>query len=122
MVAYYSIATSMALYLEQNEIGGTALAGTIISFSTIGGMITSLTLVHIEELLKKYAIHTMLLFMGLSFTFLSFTHSIPLIIVSVLFIGFGQGVLFPMILLKVIDRVNMEKAIGRLPLRRASFS
>ncbi|MFS0574286.1 MFS transporter [Sporosarcina sp. 179-K 3D1 HS] len=110
MVAYYSIATSMALYMEQNGIGGTALAGTIISFTTIGGMITSLTLVHIEDLLKKYAIHIMLLLMGLSFTFLSMTTLIPVIIVSVLFIGFGQGVLFPLILLKVIDQVEIRKS------------
>lgn len=110
MVAYYSIATSMALYMEQNEIGGTALAGTIISFTTIGGMITSLTLVHIEDLLKKYALHVMLLLMGLAFTFLSFTVSLPIIIVSVLFIGFGQGVLFPLILLRVIDQVEVQKS------------
>lgn len=33
MLAYYSIATNMALYLEQNSIGGATLAGTVVSLN-----------------------------------------------------------------------------------------
>src|SRR5699024_5143008 len=39
MLAYYSVATNIALYLEQNSLGGATLAGTIVSFTTVGGMI-----------------------------------------------------------------------------------
>src|SRR5699024_1330272 len=64
MLAYYSIATNIALYLEQNNMGGATLAGTIVSFTTVGGMITSLFLVHIEVALKKFVIPVMLFGMG----------------------------------------------------------
>src|SRR5690625_1556963 len=61
MLAYYSIATNMALYLEQNSLGGASLAGTVISFTTVGGMITSLLLVRIEMTFKNFVIPIMLL-------------------------------------------------------------
>lgn len=105
MLAYYSIATNMALYLEQNGLGGATLAGTVVAFTTVGGMITSLLLVQIELVLEKFMIPVMLLGMGIAFFILSFTTSIPLVIISVGLVGFGQGSLFPIITLKVLDRV-----------------
>lgn len=106
MLAYYSIATNIALYLEQSELGGATLAGTIVSFTTVGGMITSLLLVQIEVAFKRFVVPIMLFGMALAFLFLSFTHSIPLIIISVCLIGFGQGALFPTIVLYALDRVK----------------
>lgn len=103
MLIYYAIATNMALFLEQNKIGGPALAGTVISFTTIGGMTTSLILVWLQELFKKFIIPVMLFGMGLAFSILAFTSSIPLIMIAVCLIGFGQGVLFPVIILKILD-------------------
>lgn len=110
MLAYYSIATNMALYLEQNELGGTALAGTVVSFTTVGGMITSLFLVQIELTFKKYVIPVMLFGMGIAFLILSLTNSVILIMISVCFIGFGQGSLFPIFVLKVLDSVPTNLA------------
>lgn len=115
MLAYYSVATNMALFLEQNNLGGASLAGTIVAFTTVGGMITSLLLVQLEIVLKKYMITVMLLGMGIAFLFLSFTNSIPLVIISVALIGFGQGSLFPLLVLKVLDKVvphHSDRAIA----------
>ncbi|MFD1929535.1 MFS transporter [Sporosarcina siberiensis] len=110
MLAYYSIATNIAIYLEQSELGGTALAGTVISFTTVGGMITSLLLVQIELTLKNYAIPIMLSGMGIAFLLLTFTHSVPIVMLSVCLIGFGQGSLFPILVLKALDSVPFHQA------------
>lgn len=110
MLAYYSIATNIALYLEQNHLGGATLAGTVVSFTTVGGMITSLLLVHIELTLKKFVIPVMLFGMGSAFLILTFTNSVPLVIMSVCLIGFGQGSLFPIIILKALDRVELHQS------------
>ncbi len=115
MLAYYSIATNMALFLEQNNLGGATIAGTIVAFTTVGGMITSLLLVQLEIILKKYIITVMLLGMGIAFSILTFTNSIPLVIISVALIGFGQGSLFPVLVLKVLDKVvphHSDRAIA----------
>lgn len=110
MLAYYSVATNMALFLEQNKIGGSTLAGTIVSFTTVGGMITSIFLVQLEMTFKKFVIPVMLFGMGVAFLFLSFTSSVPLVILSVCLIGFGQGSLFPILTLKTLDSVPMFQA------------
>ena len=110
MLAYYSIATNMALYLEQNSLGGAALAGTVVSFTTVGGMITSLLLVQIEVTFKRYVIPIMLFGMGIAFLILSLTNSVILVILSVCFVGFGQGSLFPILVIKALDLVPAYQA------------
>ena len=110
MLAYYSIATNMALYLEQNDFGGAALAGTVVSFTTVGGMITSLFLVQIELMFKKFVVPAMLFGMGIAFLTLAFTSNIALVLISVCFVGFGQGSLFPIIVLKALDCVPLHLA------------
>lgn len=109
MLAYYAVATNMALYLEQTNLGGPALAGTIVSFATAGGMITSLLLVQIIAILKKYLVPVALLAMGIPFIFLSFTTRIPLIMISVCCIGFAQGILFPVLTMKALDSVKLHQ-------------
>src|SRR5699024_10990503 len=83
MLAYYSVATNMALYLEQSELGGAAIAGTVVSFTTVGGMITSLLLVYLEMALKKFIITVMLCGMGVAFLILTFKNSVAKLIISV---------------------------------------
>ncbi|HZK43394.1 MAG TPA: MFS transporter [Syntrophomonadaceae bacterium] len=115
MLAHYAVATNMALYLEQTSLGGPALAGAVISFVTIGGMVTSLLLVQIESILNRFLIPVMLLAMGLSFSFMSFTNSVPVLMTSVCFIGFAQGALFPTLTIKILNRVKIhqtDKAIA----------
>ena len=110
MLAYYAIATNIALYLEQNQIGGATLAGVVVSFTTIGGMITSLLLVNIQMWFQKFVIPVMLFGMGSAFILLTFTNSVALVIVSVCLIGFGQGSLFPIIVLKALDCVELHQS------------
>lgn len=110
MLAYYSIATNMALYLEQNNLGGAGIAGTVIAFTTVGGMITSLLLVQIELVFKKFVIPVMLSSMGIAFLMLTITNNMTIVIISVCLIGFGQGSLFPIIVLKALDCVGFHQA------------
>src|SRR5699024_7722067 len=85
-------------------LGGSAIAGTVVAFSTVGGMITSLLLVQIELTLKKYLISVMLLIMGAAFLTITLTNSIALVMISVPFIGLGQGSLFPFLTLKTSNK------------------
>lgn len=110
MLAYYSIATNMALYLEQTKLGGATIAGTVVAFTTVGGMTTSLLLVRIESVFQKFVIPVMLFSMGLAFLLLSFTSHLSVVIISVCLVGFGQGSLFPIIVIKALDHVTMQQA------------
>lgn len=86
------------------------LAGIVVSLTTVGGMITSLFLVQVEMTFKNYVIPVMLFGMGLAFLSLSFTSNVILIMISVCFIGFGQGSLFPILVLKALDNTPAHLA------------
>src|SRR5699024_11228946 len=58
----------------------------------------------------NFLIPVMLLGMGIAFLFLALTNNIPLIIFSVCLIGFGQGSLFPTLVLKALDAVPVAYA------------
>src|SRR5699024_1813207 len=72
---------------------------------TIGGIITNMTLVPIQILLKKYVLPTLLMTMALAFFILFTTNSITLVILGVALVGLAQGGLFPLIILKALDSV-----------------
>lgn len=106
MLVYYAIATNMAIYLEESQLGGAKTAGIVISFTTVGGILTSLILVRLEMALKRFLIPVSLLVMGLAFAGLTFTHWMPLILLSVSLVGFGQGVIFPLINVQALNQVD----------------
>lgn len=106
MLAYYAIATNMALYLEQSQLGSSKTAGIVMSFTTVGGMITSLILLRLQVFFKKYLMTVALLAMGAAFGVLSISHSIPIILMSVCVVGFGQGIVFPLINDKVLGKID----------------
>lgn len=110
MVAYYAIPTNIALFLDQNDIGGSTLAGSVVSFAQLGGMITSIFLAQIESAFKKFTVPIMLFGMGLAFFILAITNSVPLVIIAVCITGFGQGSLFPIIILKALDSVPTHQS------------
>src|SRR5699024_1742013 len=64
MLIYYTIATNIALYLKQNHIGGSDIAGIVGACTTIGGMITSMLVIQVELVLKRYIIPIMLICMA----------------------------------------------------------
>src|SRR5690625_7599870 len=103
MLAYYSIATNMALFLDENNIGGASIAGVVVAFTTVGGMMTSLFLVQLEFTLKRFIMPVMLAGMALAFFTLSFTSCLPQLLLTVTLVAFGLGSLFPVILLNVLD-------------------
>lgn len=106
MLVYYAIATNMALYLEESKLGGSGIAGIVIAFSTVGGMITSIILVRLEMLLKQYIIPVSILVMGIAFAILTVTHSIPIVLISVAMVGFGQGIVFPLVNVRALSQVD----------------
>lgn len=106
MLAYYAIATNMALYLEQSQLGSSQTAGIVMSFTTIGGMITSMLLLRLQVFFKKYLMMAAILAMGLAFGVLTVSHSIPIILMSVCVVGFGQGIIFPLINVKVLGNID----------------
>lgn len=105
MLAYIAIATNMALFLEQSNLGGSKVSGFVIDFSTVGGLITSINIVKLQNVFKAYLMAVSLFVMGLGFGIIAMSNIIIPILVGVCFVGFGQGILFPLINVKVLGNV-----------------
>src|SRR5699024_11013569 len=87
----------------------------------VGGMITSLFLVQLEFTLKRFIMPVMLAGMALAFFTLSFTNSLPLVLLSVTLVGFGQGSLLLFIVFNVLDRDGLYQSV-RYVVIKSSFS
>lgn len=110
MLAYYAIPTNIAIYLKNNEFGGPSLAGTVVSLTTVGGMITSLLLVQIEELLVKAVIPAALFVMGIAFLLLALASNVVTIMFAVCIVGLVQGTLFPILMMRALNNVPLHQA------------
>src|SRR5699024_6086210 len=91
MLIYYYIGTNIALYLKENNIGGSDLAGIFGSCAIIVCMLTSMLLIQVESVFKRYIIPVMLVCMSILILILSLTFSTPLIMISVVMVGLAQG-------------------------------
>ncbi len=109
MLAYYALSTNIALFLEQANMGGSALAGVSVSFAAVGGMITSFFLVPIMGFFKVYLIPVMLLAMGGSFLMLSLAKHVTIVMMAACIIGFAQGTLFPVLTMNALNRVKLHQ-------------
>lgn len=109
MLVYYAVSTNIALYLEQNNLGDSAVAGMTVSFAAVGGMLTSFFLVPVMNFFKKHLIPVMLLFISGAFFVMSVANNVPLVIISVCFIGFAQGALFPVLTMKALNAVKLHQ-------------
>ncbi|WP_228548272.1 MFS transporter [Sporosarcina obsidiansis] len=89
-----------------SNLGGSEMASTVISFTTVGGMIISLTLIRLQDTLKSFIMPVSLLVMGIAFVGLSMSHSIPVILACTCMIGLDQGIVFPVINVKALSLVN----------------
>ncbi len=109
ILAYYALSTNMALFLEEANLGGPALAGMAVSFAAVGGMITSFFLVPIMGFFKVFLIPVMLLAMGGSFLMLTLAKHIFIIMLGACIIGFAQGTLFPVLTMNALNHVKLHQ-------------
>lgn len=109
MLAYYSVATNMALFLEETGMGGPVLAGTIVSAAAAGGVITSLFLVKFMKFFKKHFIPLNLLIMGGAFYLLANAASIGVVMLGAALVGLAQGALFPILTMKALNSVKLHQ-------------
>jgi MFS family permease len=104
ILAFYSIPTNMALYMNQEGLGSSQLAGMIIAIATAFGLAAGMVLRKVNQLLKAFVIPSQLALMALGFLMIGFTSNLFYLAIGVGLMGFGFGVIMP----TVFDRVSRE--------------
>lgn len=96
MVLFYIVPTQLPFLLKEIGFEANSLTGTILSINAVGMVISALMY---SKLKSKFSFAIMFSFgfilMALGFTAVSYAHSLPTVIGSMLVAGFGIGLLMP---------------------------
>ncbi len=104
VLAFYSVPTNMALFIQQEGIGSSKNAGLVISIGTAAGFFAGLLLAKVRRLLQTYFVAIQLLLMGIGFFITAISNHLFIIGLGVGFMGFGFGSILP----TVFDQVSRQ--------------
>ncbi|WP_416150346.1 MFS transporter [Salipaludibacillus sp. HK11] len=104
VLAFYSVPTNMALYIQEEGIGNSQSSGAVISIATAAGFFAGLLLGRVKRLFQTYFIAFQLLLMGTGFFIVAISNHLFFIGLGVGFMGFGFGSILP----TVFDQVSRQ--------------
>lgn len=102
-IAFFCVLTNMAQFIENENIGKSDSSGLAISFVSIGGFLGGLLLQKISYFFKHLKVPFGIGFMSVGFLVLSGSNSLFVVVTSTFFIGFGLGILKPLIFLTTTE-------------------
>ncbi len=114
VLAFYSIPSNIALYMQQEGIGNSQQAGIVIAIGTATGFVAGLMLRKLNQFLKKYYVMTQLLFMAIGFFVISTATSTVILGAGVGFMGFGFGALVPIVFDQVPRYVPRAQTVSAM--------
>ncbi len=102
-IAFYAIVANIALFIQEEGMGNSGYSGFTMSLLTLAGFISSMFLNKLSYTFKhsKFSISTAL--MGLGFLVLSKSTSLIIVLIAAFMIGFGQGIIKPLLLVKTAE-------------------
>jgi MFS family permease len=104
ILAFYSIPANMALFIHEEGIGSSQMAGIIIAIATATGLVAGIVLNKVNQLLNAYVIPSQLFLMAAGFLLVGFSNHLVFLAAGVACMGFGFGIIMPI----VFDRVTRE--------------
>lgn len=102
-IAFYSVITNTALFIKSEGIGNSGYSGIANSFVTLAGFISGVCLRQISKILKNFRVPFAIGIMSLGFLILCTAHNLILVLISNFMVGFGLGILKPVLFLNVAD-------------------
>lgn len=102
-IAFYSVITNISLFIKSENIGNSGYSGIANAFITLAGFVSGVCLRQISKFFKRFRVPFAITIMSLGFLLLSASYNITMILISNLMIGFGIGVLKPVLFLNVAE-------------------
>lgn len=105
-ISFYLIPTSMAIFLEQQELGGSETAGLMISALTLSSFFFGLNYARLRHLEGRWMMAISLGAMCAGYVVLSQAQSVAMVVLAMALVGVGQGQINPMIMFKTSQYVG----------------
>ncbi len=102
-IGFYSVIINLALFLENENLGTSSTAGIATAILTLAGFISGFMLHRVTRILSKLTVPTFIGIMGVGFTVISLPLYLTMVYIGVFLIGFGFGILKPLLFLKVTN-------------------
>jgi len=102
-IAFYSVITNISLFMKSENIGNSGYSGIAMSFITLAGFLSGIFLRHLSKLLKRIRVPFAISIMSFGFLQLSGSSNLSSILISTFMIGFGLGILKPVLFLKAAE-------------------
>ncbi|NEU30331.1 MFS transporter [bacterium LRH843] len=111
MMAFFSVPSNMALFMQQEGIGSSNYAGIVISMGTAAGFIAGFVMQKVKKVIKSYFVVTQLFLMAVGFFVMGYSYHMLIVALGVGLMGFGFGSIFPTILDEVTRHVSKEQTV-----------
>lgn len=98
-VIFFIIPTNLSLFIANENLGGSEFSGIAMGIFTFAGFAAGMVLAQLIKKLRKYTTSFAVATMTLGFGLLYCSHNVLLIVISVFLVGFGVGIIIPLIIL-----------------------
>ena len=95
LIAFYAIPTNMDFLVKLRNLGGASTAANIVSIGTLTSLISAMIFPKLIKIFKRYFSLIIFISMFLGFIILGTSHSMPMILLGAIFVGFGFGDVIP---------------------------
>ncbi len=119
MLGTFAIPVNMALFLTENGIGGSRESGIAVSLMTGTGFVAGLLLRSIRKVLGASIFVVMLVAVGAGFWLLSQALTFPAVLLGMVFIGFGNGCLMPMLFVGASEVTEGSRTVSAMAVMTA---
>lgn len=120
-VVFYAVPTNIAIILKTFKIGNALMSGFIISTLNLVAFIVGMFFNDFSNVFKKYTLTFSLFSMFLGFLILSNSSTVFQIVCSLVFVGIGIGIAFPLIFISTGKCVSRKDSTFAMALVTSSM-
>lgn len=95
LVAFYAIPTNMDFLVKLRNLGSTSTAANIVSIGTLTSLISAILFPKLFKIFHRYFSIIIFICMMIGFIILGIGHTMPVILIGAIFVGFGFGDIIP---------------------------
>lgn len=115
MIIFYAMPSNFSMIATKENLVPTSFIGLLMSIQNISGFITGLALFAIIKKTGKYTKYIASVMFAFGFFSLTFTNSIVTVIIGLIVVGFGFGILVPLLNSQIpylIEKENLTSAMA----------
>jgi MFS family permease len=116
MLSVFAVPVNLALFIDEQGIGGASQTGLGLAAMTMAGLVSGLLSVRAKLLFGNYLIPSMLLLEAAGYFLLVQSESLTPVVIALFTVGFGNGFILPYLLFCSTNSVDKSRAVAAMGL------